>query len=151
MPAWKKAAVVLAVGALATGAALHHDGDTVGMAGLSSSLLDSSTNDASGTANPTAKGIFRLGFSFLAGFCLGSFVRAALRVASIAFGFWLAMTFVLSYYGLLVVDWNAVSSVWDRFAANVESEWASFSTFATGSLPAAGLAATGLAFGLRRH
>ena len=121
------------------------------MTGLSTSLLDSSTNDASGAASPAAKGIFRLGFSFLAGFCLGSFVRAALRIATIAFGFWLAMTFVLSYYGLVVVDWNAMSSVWDRFAANVENEWSSFETFVTGSLPAAGLAATGLVMGLRRH
>lgn len=152
MPTWKKVGVALAIGALATGAALHHNsGASEGVAGLSTSLLDSSTNDGSGTASPGAKGIFRLGFSFLAGFCLGSFIRAALRVASIAFGFWLAMTFVLSYYGLLVVDWNAISSVWDRFTANVESEWASFNSFITGSLPAAGLAATGLAIGLKRH
>ncbi len=151
MPTWKKVGVALAVGALATGAAMHQTGSSEGIAGLSTSLLDGTTNASDGTASPAAKGVFRLGFSFFAGFCLGSFIRAALRIATIAFGFWLAMTFVLSYYGLLNVDWNAVSSIWDRFAANVESEWADFSTFITGSLPAAGLAATGLAFGLKRH
>lgn len=102
-------------------------------------------------AEPAAKGVFRLGFSFIAGFCLGSFVRATLKIASIAFGFWLAMTLVLSYYGLVNVDWNAIDSVWNRFCTNVESEWGNFQTFMTGSLPAAGLAATGLAIGLKRH
>jgi uncharacterized membrane protein (Fun14 family) len=151
MPTWKKVALAVAIGTLATGAALHANGSSEGVAGLSTSLLDGSTNDSANSANPAAKGVFRLGFSFLAGFCLGSFVRAALRVAAIAFGFWLAMTFVLSYYGLMRVEWDAISSIWDRFAANIENEWANFSTFVTGSLPAAGLAATGLVFGLKRH
>jgi uncharacterized membrane protein (Fun14 family) len=58
---------------------------------------------------------------------------------------------VLSYYGILVVDWNQMDSLWNRFATNVEQEWASFQTFMTGSLPAAGLAAAGFAIGLKRH
>ncbi len=100
---------------------------------------------------PAAKGVFRLGFSFIAGFCLGAFVRAMLRLAAIAFGFWLAMTFVLSYYGLVVVDWHAIEGVWDRFTTNVGNEWGDFQRFVTGSLPAAGLATTGLVVGLKKH
>lgn len=100
---------------------------------------------------PTSKGIFRLGFSFLAGFCVGTFIRSMLKVASIAVGFWLFMTFVLAYFGLVNVDWNAIQSVWDRFAANVEQEWGSFQQFMTGSLPAAGLAVLGLTVSLKRR
>ena len=95
--------------------------------------------------------MFRLGFSFIAGFCLGSFLRATLKIAAIAFGFWLLMTFLLAYYGIVVVDWHAMDSLWNRFASNVGQEWGSFQTFITGSLPAAGLATAGLAIGLKRH
>jgi len=161
MPRWKKIALGAAIAAIATGAVLMviapggapAGGGDSGAAGLQTGFLP---NQPGGTGQgaagePAAKGIFRLGFSFVAGFCLGSFVRATLRVASIAFGFWLAMTVVLSYYGLVVVDWNAIDQVWSRFCTNVENEWGNFQSFVTGSLPAAGLAVAGLAVGLERH
>ncbi len=100
---------------------------------------------------PASRGVFRLGFSFLAGYCSGAFVRTALRIVSIAIGFWLVMTFALSYAGLVVVDWQAMDALWQRFAANVESEWGSFQGFMLGSLPATGLAVTGFAVGFRRR
>lgn len=151
MPAWKWAILVLAIGAMAAGAFLHQSTSAAGVAGTSASLLDGTTNDGGADTSPAAKGVFRLGFSFVAGFCLGSFVRAALRTAAIAFGFWLALTFVLAYFGLVTVDWNAIDSLWDRFTANVAAEWTDFRTFVTGSLPAAGLATTGIVVGLKRH
>lgn len=95
--------------------------------------------------------MFRLGFSFLAGFSIGAFLRATLKIAAIAFGFWLLMTFALAYYDLVIVDWNAIDSLWQRFADNVSDEWGDFSRFMLGSLPATGLGATGLAIGLKRH
>lgn len=103
------------------------------------------------TEEPAARGVFRLGFSFIAGFCLGAFVRATLKIASIALGFWLAMTVALSYYGLVDVNWQGLDELWLRFTSNVESEWGSFQRFITGSLPAAGLVAGGFAIGLKRH
>lgn len=159
MPRWKKIAVAAAVGTAIVGGILSLTSGptpTAGsgnLSGLSTSLTSGPTGGATGQAaeEPAAKGVFRLGFSFLAGFCLGSFIRSTLKVAAIAFGFWLFLTLVLSYYGILVVDWNAMDSLWNRFAANVEQEWGSFQTFMTGSLPAAGLAAAGLAIGLKRH
>lgn len=160
MPRWKKAAVLAALGAVAVGGALTLAASPVGVdgggagSGLATSLV-AGQQPAGGTTQapdePVAKGVFRLGFSFLAGFCLGSFLRATLRIAAIAFGFWLLATMLLAHYGIVVVDWNALSSVWDRFTANVEQEWGSVQRFLTGSLPAAGLAATGLLVGLRRH
>lgn len=160
MPRWKKLAlgaavvtvVVGAVWTLASGSPAP-SGSGAGSSGLTTHLAagaDPKPAVATGD-EPAAKGVFRLGFSFLAGFCLGAFVRATLRIAAIAFGFWLAMTLVLSYYGLVVVDWNAINDVWNRFTTNVGNEWGDFQRFVTGSLPAAGLAATGLAVGLKRH
>lgn len=165
MPRWKKVALLAATAALVTGAALMlvsgsppagGSGAGGGAAGLQANLVPGQPQPGGGTGTvateePAAKGVFRLGFSFIAGFCLGSFVRAALRVVSIAFGFWLAMTVALSYYGLVVVDWNAIDQVWNHFCANVEAEWGNFQRFMTGSLPAAGLAVAGLATGLKRH
>ena len=164
MPRWKKIALGAAVGAVVVGAVwtlLQPAAPTplgpspVQPSGLNANLVpgvEGGTHPgAQPVEEPAAKGVFRLGFSFLAGFCLGAFVRATLRVASIAFGFWLAMTLVLSYYGLVVVDWQAIDGVWNRFTTNVENEWGSFQRFMTGSLPAAGLAVAGLATGLKRH
>ena len=155
MPRWKKLTLTAAVGtAVVAGVvSLTHTGHPGhGGGGGLSSLSAGLTDDKSAAAGePAAKGVFRLGFSFVAGFSLGSFVRAALRVAAIAFGFWLLMTMTLSYYGILTVDWSQMDSLWSRFAANVEKEWASMQTFMTGSLPAAGLATAGLAIGLKRH
>jgi uncharacterized membrane protein (Fun14 family) len=169
LPRWKKitliadVAFVVVAGAvsLATTGSLGSSGGAAPppgggpMLGPSSSLVNGAGggSGAGGTApaaEPASKGVFRLGFSFLAGFCIGAFVRAALKVAAIAFGFWLLATMALSYFDVLTVDWTAISSLWDRFAANVEREWGSFQTFVTGSLPAAGLAVTGLALGLKR-
>lgn len=106
---------------------------------------------AAAGGEPASKGIFRLGFSFLAGFCMGIFLRTVLKLAAIAVGFWLIMTFLLSYAGLVVVDWQAMDNLWTRFAGSVEEEWGSFQSFMLGSLPATGLAVTGLAVGFKRH
>lgn len=158
MPRWKKLALLAAVGAIVTGAVLSAVADPApptGTSGLQASLVQGSGAPTGQTAaapvESPAKGVFRLGFSFVAGFCLGSFLRATLRVASIAIGFWLAMTVTLSYFGLVTVDWPAIENLWNRFITNVEAEWGNFQTFLTGSLPAAGLATLGLAAGLKRH
>ena len=164
MPRWEKLAlaaaiamvVVGAVWMLASPAASEPSAAPAGTPpGLATSLSSGNNTDpvagAPAKEESAAKGVFRLGFSFLAGFCLGAFVRATLRIAAIAFGFWLAMTFVLAYYGLVVVDWQAIEGVWDRFTTNVGNEWGDFQRFITGSLPAAGLATTGLCVGLKKH
>jgi uncharacterized membrane protein (Fun14 family) len=162
MPTWKKASLIVATLMLLMGwifglsPEASADSTRGGASGLQAGLLPTNQGQSTpvGAENleePAARGIFRLGFSFLVGFCLGSFLRATMRLASIAIGFWLAMTLLLSYYGLVVVDWQAVDGLWDQFVGNVENEWSNFQSFLTGSLPAAGLAIAGLAAGLKRH
>jgi uncharacterized membrane protein (Fun14 family) len=154
MPGWKKALVGAAVLAAVAGGVMGLSGDAPAsssgnLSGLNTSLVNTPGSPAG--EEPAARGVFRLGFSFLAGFCLGSFVRSTLKIAAIAFGFWLFLTFALSYYGLVTVDWQAMDGLWNRFSTNVQQEWGNFQRFMTGSLPAAGLAVTGLAIGLKRH
>lgn len=159
MPRWKKIAVGAALGTAIVGGILSLSAGDVpatqpgNLTGLNTNLVGQPPGPVTPVPveEPASRGVFRLGFSFLAGFCLGSFIRSTLKIAAIAFGFWLFLTLVLAYYGILVVDWTAMDSLWNRFASNVEQEWGSFQRFITGSLPAAGLAATGLAIGLKRH
>ncbi|MEZ6036904.1 MAG: FUN14 domain-containing protein [Planctomycetota bacterium] len=165
MPRWKKiavgtgllAALVGGVWSLTTGQPTIGDGAQP--TGLSAALIDSQTGSGTGTAGgaavsegePTSRGVFRLGFSFIAGFSIGAFIRATLKIAAIAFGFWLLMTFALAYYELVDVKWDAIDSLWNRFTDNVANEWGDFSRFMLGSLPATALGTTGLAIGLKRH
>lgn len=169
MPRWKKISLLAAGGILVTGAVLWivdpggaaqpaaGGSDTTSGSGLRTALAPNqpgggttSTASAEGQ-EPAAKGIFRLGFSFIAGFALGSFVRVTIRFAAIALGFWLAATLLLSYYGLVEVNWQGIDELWNSFLGNIESEWSSFQGFITGSLPAAALVATGFFVGFKRH
>ena len=162
LPLWEKALLAIAVGAVAAGGVMTLvGGDAVppdGADALGASLTTEgpSASAVDGAAGPaeevsTSKGVFRLGFSFLAGFCVGLFLRAVLKLAAVAVGFWMVMTFALSYAGLVVVDWDAAGALWDSFAAVFETEWDSFQSFMLGSLPATSLAITGLAVGFRRR
>ena len=124
--------------------------------GLGASLIEVPNGNRTGagsteTVEPASKGFFRLGFSFIAGFSVGTFLRAVLKLAAIVLGFWLVVTFLLAYAGLVTVEWQQIDALWQRFVGSIESEWGNFQTFMLGSLPATGLAATGLAIGLKRR
>ncbi len=164
---WEKGALMVSVTAAVGGGVLSlftgddpttaaiQPGGGAGSALGAQLVADAPTGEAktleSESGEPASRGVFRLGFSFLAGYCSGAFVRTAMRIVAVAVGFWLVMTFALSYAGLVVVDWDAMDALWQRFAANVESEWGSFQSFMLGSLPATGLAVTGFAVGFRRR
>ncbi|HEB52921.1 MAG TPA: hypothetical protein ENI87_06675 [bacterium] len=165
MPRWKKIALGASILAVAAGGVwtLAVGGQTPESAGagstasgLSASLIETQPGQNGGSSvsaapEPASKGVFRLGFSFLAGFCIGAFLRAVLKLAAIAVGFWLVMTFLLSYAGIVEVNWQAMDDLWNTFVGNIEREWGSFQSFMLGSLPATGLATTGLVVGLKRH
>lgn len=161
MPRWKKITTGVALLAVVTGGVMTLvQGEPPPAAGngsasgLAASLIE--TPEGTGAAKPAvqepaSKGIFRLGFSFIAGFSIGTFLRAVLKLAAIMLGFWLVMTFLLAYAGLVTVQWDEIDSLWNQFVGNIEGEWGNFQTFMLGSLPATGLATTGLIVGLKRH
>ena len=163
MPKWKKAAVGLALATATTGglmSLLNGDPTPVidspgDMSGLRASLMEGAPQGSNSTAEdqtePASKGLFRIGFSFLAGFSIGTFLRAVLKLAVIVLGFWLLTTFLLAYAGLMTVEWDQIDTLWIQFTESIQGEWGSFQSFMLGSLPAAGLAATGLIIGLKRH
>ena len=163
MPKWKKAAVGLALATAAAGGVMTLlNGDptpAVGpiddMSDLRAILVEGSPQNGDRTegtqTEPASKGLFRIGFSFLAGFSIGTFLRAVLKLAMIVVGFWLLTTFLLAYAGLMTVEWDQIDALWTQFTNSIEGEWGDFQSFMLGSLPAAGLAATGLIIGLKRH
>lgn len=160
LPVWEKVALALALAAVAGGGvaalvtgepavaqgedALGADLATTGVSALSTDAPDSSSVEVS-------VGVLRLGMSFLAGFCIGLFLRAVLKLAAVAVGFWLVMTSALSYAGLISIDWDAVGDLWASLADLFETEWRDFQAFMFGSLPATGLAIGGFAVGFRRR
>ncbi len=169
MPRWKKVMVGSSLICALVGGTLLllHQGEAAttvsaggGRPGMgSATFLPSNAPSGTGTGSttpatgeePAAKGIFRLGFSFLVGFCMGSFVRAAVKLASVAVGFFLVALFLLDQAGFVTVDWSAIDQAWSGFWANVGREWGDFQRFFTGRLPAAGLATLGLYAGFKRH
>jgi uncharacterized membrane protein (Fun14 family) len=158
-PTWTKVLLGLSVVALVGGGILSLGGGapattTTGTGGPGpggATLVPGQPTGTSTTASgpSTSEGVFRLGFSFVAGFCMGTFLRAMAKIASIAFGFWLVMTLVLASLDLVTVNWAGIDQLWDRFWSG--AHWDSFQQFLTGSLPAAGLAGVGLYAGLRRR
>jgi uncharacterized membrane protein (Fun14 family) len=164
MPRWKKIATSIALTAtvtggvitLITGDATPTDTVTGNLSGLNATLIaeqggNGTESSATAAAEPASKGIFRLGFSFIAGFSIGIFLRAVLKLAAIVLGFWLIVTFLLAYAELMTVEWDQIDALWNQFVGSIESEWGNFQAFMLGSLPATGLAATGIVIGLKRH
>lgn len=169
MPKWKKALVGTAIACAVVGGVLllvgggdattaSAGGGRGGAGAGGATLLPSGTTTGNGQPTaatsgeePAAKGIFRLGSSFLVGFCMGAFVRAAVKMVAVALGFFFVALFLLDQCGFVVVDWNALDQAWSGFWTKVGEEWSDFQRFFTGRLPAAGLATLGLYAGFKRH
>ena len=164
MPRWKKITTGIALTAtiaggtltLLTGDPTPTDTVTGNMSGLNATLIAEqggagTESSATAAAEPASKGIFRLGFSFIAGFSIGTFLRAVLKLAAIVLSFWLVVTFLLTYAELMTVEWDQIDALWNQFVGSIEGEWGNFQALMLGSLPATGLAATGFVIGLRRH
>lgn len=104
-------------------------------------------DDATGEISPA---IFRLGFSFFVGFAIAFAVRSFVRISLLVVGMYLLLTFGLEYAGLLEVRWGAVAEQYDSLAAWLRAETASFKSFVTGRVPAAGAGLAGLGIGFTR-
>lgn len=166
---WKKVLLLGAMLLMVTGAVLmvvesgQEPPATGGGNGAGSSLTGNSfvpggptggtggTQPAAATGEePMSAGFFRLGFSFVAGFCIGLAVRKTLKLAALLVGLLLICLFLLSYFELIEVKWHDIDRLFESFVQRIERESDRFRTFITGSLPAAGLAALGLVAGFKK-
>ncbi|MHC5005597.1 MAG: FUN14 domain-containing protein, partial [Planctomycetota bacterium] len=95
--------------------------------------------------------IFKLGFSFFIGFCIGFAVRTFLKISVVAIGIIALAAFGLQYAGIIDVNWDAVSGHYDSVLDWLKDQTSSFTGFVQGHLPSAGLAAFGLVAGFRKR
>ena len=94
--------------------------------------------------------LFRLGFGFFAGFCMGYALRTFFRISFVAIGLLLLMLFGLQYAGLIDVDWSAMESVFDNTVAWLRTNLAGFREFVTGQLPSTAAAIGGVFIGFKK-
>jgi uncharacterized membrane protein (Fun14 family) len=116
----------------------------------------SSTSSSAHSDEPTnafdvwSPALFKLGFSFFVGFCIGYAVRTFVKISIVAIGFILLVLFGLQYFGIVDVDWNAAEGRYTAVMEWLKAETSSFTTFVKGSLPSAASVMAGLVFGFRR-
>jgi len=94
--------------------------------------------------------IFKLGFSFFAGFCVAYTLRTFLKVSLFFVGIVLLAFFGLQYAGMVSVDWAGIEQRFNSAAAWAGDQFESFRHFVTGYLPSSVSAAAGLFVGFRK-
>lgn len=94
--------------------------------------------------------VFRLGFSFFAGFAMAYALRQFVKVTLLIAGVILLGLFGLQYAGLVQIDWGAIEGKYDSIAAFFREQTASFTKFVSGYLPSATAAAGGAVIGFRK-
>lgn len=164
LPRWKLVLVFVAAACLIAGIALipfeskrSLDGESPGIGALQTqggaggaTLMPNEDGGPTPGEREMSPAFLKLGFSFFAAFAVGLAIRSFMRLALIFVGLQILALVGLTQLDWVTVHWEAISSAFDRFVANVEREAGSFQTLVTGSLPQAGLAGLGLFAGLRR-
>jgi len=104
-----------------------------------------------GSLRTFSPAIFRLGFSFVAGFALAYAARTFLRISLLAMGVFLLALFGLEYAEVITVNWDTMREHYDTFASSIGSSFSDFRTFITGRLPSSAAGVAGLVLGFRKH
>lgn len=112
---------------------------------------ESSSSYDAVTAPAWQPALFRLGFSFFAGFCIAFALRLFFKAAVAFIGLVLLATFALQYAGLVSIDWSSIAGHADGAMAWAKEQFASFRHFIVGQLPSAGSAIAGLYVGWRKN
>jgi len=94
--------------------------------------------------------LVKLGFSFFVGFAIGYALRTFFKVSMVVIGLNLLLLFFLSYTEIIQVRWDVIQMHFDRLVAGLQDQFTAFKAFIEGSLPSAGLFATGFYGGLRK-
>jgi uncharacterized membrane protein (Fun14 family) len=118
----------------------------------------SASDPATAPTTATAEGldlwspaVFRLGFSFFVGFCVGYALRVFFKISLIAIGLILLALFGLQYGGVVSVNWSALQQHYGSVGRWLAAQASSFRQFVTGYLPSAGLGSFGLVTGFRKN
>ncbi|MCB9841045.1 MAG: hypothetical protein H6809_05290 [Phycisphaeraceae bacterium] len=146
-----------------TGGSSLGDGLTSGFAPGGPALPGTTGSTGSQTAGGEAGGeaedrpidlyspaVFRLGFSFFAGFAMAYALRQFVKITIATLGVVLLGLFGLQYAGLIQVDWGLLEGKFDAAAAFLREQTESFTAFVRGYLPSSASAATGAFLGFRR-
>ena len=88
--------------------------------------------------------VFRLGFSFFAGFAMAYALRQVVKVTLVVVGVIQLGMFGLQYAGLIDVNWSAIEGKYDSIAGFFRRETESFTKFVSGYLPSATSAAAAM-------
>lgn len=170
IPRLCKLLVVVAVATMAAGVALPMVTDSASSPSADSASVQTPADGLAMGLNPTSDptsddqpaaddpsdspwsgAIFRLGFSFFAGFAIAFALRMIFRTAVLFIGLFLLMLMGLQYAGIIEVKWALIEQQYDSIAAFLSAQTETFSTFVTGYLPSTGSAAAGLAAGFLRR
>ncbi len=102
------------------------------------------------SGNPWSPALLRGGISFFVAFILAFTFRTFLRIAIVLAGLWVASLFLLASAGWIEVHWEVIDAAFRGWSATIGDQFASVTSFLTGSLPSAGLAGLGLYTGFRK-
>lgn len=165
---WKKILIGLASTFLVIGGCLQAFGSTGEVAQTASSGTGAPANTlVAGDGQPGSAGaavvaadsgtkgwspfFLKGGFSFLVAFTVGYAARVWLKIAALILGSFFLGVFLLSYMGVISVDWTTLETWWNAIVERVSAEGQDLKTFLTGSLPQAGMAAVGLVTGFKQR
>lgn len=109
-----------------------------------------SAEPAPTTLETYSPAVFRLGFSFFAGFAMAYALRQFLKLTLLLAGVVLLGMFGLQYAGLVQIDWTAIEGKYNTLAAFLSEQTKSFTAFVSGYLPSATSAAAGAFIGFRK-
>ena len=89
--------------------------------------------------------------SLFVGFCVGYALRVFAKIAMLVFGLVFIGILLLSWSGVVEVDWGKLSDGFDNLVGSLSTQFQSFKAFLQGSLPSASLGAVGLVGGLKKR
>ena len=160
---WRKVSLAVALAIMVAGlglwayAALSADeapATRSGAAAPSSFSPTSGGEPAEAEPSPVAQwspAIFRLGFSFVAAFCMAYALRTFARIAAVVIGSALLLLVGLHYSGLVEVRWDAMEERYNGLSGWLGAQTKSFAALVTGYLPSAAAAAAGFVAGFTRR
>ncbi len=159
LPLWSRILIVLAVLAMGAGLALPLVlPEPAPVEGVPTGVVAGFAGDGAAAPAPAeppglsawSPAVFRLGFSFFVGFAMAYALRAFLRLAIVAIGFFFIAMFGLQYSGLIEVKWALVQERYDALSGQIEQQARSFWSYAVAYLPSAAAASAGALAGFWR-